>query len=299
MSKLPVILDTDIGGDIDDTWALATLLNSPELDLRLVTTCTGDTTYRAQIVARMLEIAGRTDVPIGVGPKTWDPPERERQADWVEGYNLASYPGAVHADGVQALIDTVMAAGDVAPALQPVIIAIGPLTNLAVALAWEPRIAERCRVIGMQGSVHVGYDGSSEIHAEYNVKADVPAAQAVFTAPWDLFITPLDTCGLVRLRGEAYRAVHESADPLAHAVIQNYQAWAGCMDLTESSVLYDTVAVYLAFAEDLCEVEPRRLVVDDEGFTRVDEKGKEVRCALAWKDLPAFERLLTERLIRR
>ena len=40
---LPVILDTDIGGDIDDTWALAMLLRSPELDLRVGTTCTGDT----------------------------------------------------------------------------------------------------------------------------------------------------------------------------------------------------------------------------------------------------------------
>jgi len=62
--KTPVILDTDIGGDIDDTWALAMMLKSPELDVKLVVTATGDTTYRAKIVARMLEIGGRTDVPV-------------------------------------------------------------------------------------------------------------------------------------------------------------------------------------------------------------------------------------------
>ena len=65
--KIPVILDTDIGGDIDDTWALAMMLKSPELDVKLVVTDTGNTTYRAKIAAKMLEIAGRTDVPVGVG----------------------------------------------------------------------------------------------------------------------------------------------------------------------------------------------------------------------------------------
>lgn len=65
--RIPVILDTDIGGDIDDTWALAMLLNSPELDLKLVVTDTGNTTYRAKVAAKLLEVAGRTDVPIGIG----------------------------------------------------------------------------------------------------------------------------------------------------------------------------------------------------------------------------------------
>ena len=64
MNKIPVILDTDIGGDIDDTWALAMVLKSPELDLKLVVTDTGNTTYRACVTAKMLEVAGRTDVPV-------------------------------------------------------------------------------------------------------------------------------------------------------------------------------------------------------------------------------------------
>ena len=49
--RIPVILDTDIGNDIDDTWALGQLLNSPELDLKLVLTSTGDTEYRARVAA--------------------------------------------------------------------------------------------------------------------------------------------------------------------------------------------------------------------------------------------------------
>jgi len=104
---IPVILDTDIGDDIDDTWALALALKSPELDVKLVVTDFGNTEQRAKLVARVLELAGRTDIPIGIGIKENDDPGP--QADWVKGYDLAKYPGRVLKDGVQALVDTAMA----------------------------------------------------------------------------------------------------------------------------------------------------------------------------------------------
>ena len=65
---IDVILDTDIGDDIDDTWALAMLLRSPELRLRLVLTAgPGHHDGRALLVADILAVDGRTDVPIGLG----------------------------------------------------------------------------------------------------------------------------------------------------------------------------------------------------------------------------------------
>ena len=66
-AKIPVILDTDIGDDIDDTWALTMMLNSPELDVKLVIGDYGKPVYRGKILAKMLEAAGRTDVPVGLG----------------------------------------------------------------------------------------------------------------------------------------------------------------------------------------------------------------------------------------
>ena len=66
MSK-PVVLDTDIGFDVDDVWALAFMLKCPELDVKLITTNTGDTEYSAALIGKMLEIAGRTDISIGIG----------------------------------------------------------------------------------------------------------------------------------------------------------------------------------------------------------------------------------------
>ena len=77
--RLPVVLATDIGTDIDDTWALAMLLRSPELDLKLVLTETGDPRYRAAVAAKFLEAAGRSDVPIGLGD------------DWPSSRSVARY----------------------------------------------------------------------------------------------------------------------------------------------------------------------------------------------------------------
>ncbi|HEC38499.1 MAG TPA: nucleoside hydrolase, partial [bacterium] len=58
--KIPVILDTDIGMDIDDTWALGLILKCPELDVKLITTSSDNTTIKAKLVAKFLEIAERT-----------------------------------------------------------------------------------------------------------------------------------------------------------------------------------------------------------------------------------------------
>jgi inosine-uridine nucleoside N-ribohydrolase len=290
--KTPVILDSDIGDDIDDTWALGLLLSSPELDLKLVVTDYANTEYRAKIVARLLEIARRTDVPVGIGIKSSD--SVGPQAPWVKDYDLARYPGRVQRDGVQALIDTIMKSPE------PVtLICLGPVPNIKAALQREPAIAGRARFVGMHGSVRKGYDGAAKPSAEYNVKCDPDAFRRALSAPWSVTITPLDTCGLVRLEGKEYASVRDSAKPLTRAIIDNYRIWCGDKQRnadTASSVLFDTVAVYLAISEKLATMEDVNLSVTDDGFTVIDPKGKKTHCALAWKDLPAFRTFLLQRL---
>jgi inosine-uridine nucleoside N-ribohydrolase len=293
--KIPVILDTDIGDDIDDTWALALLLKSPELDLKMVVTDYGNTVYRAKIVAKLLEVAKRTDVPVAVGIRQGD--GVGGQAKWVADYDLARYPGKVHKDGLSAMLKLIRESP------RPItLLCIGPMPNIKKALEREPKIVERVRFVGMQGSVRKGYDGNPRPDAEYNVKADVLAAQRAMSAAWPMTITPLDTCGLVRLRGAKYRKVADSADPLARAVIENYRLWrkAGnsqdAGEIRESSILFDTAAVYLAFADKLLNKEPLKIRVTDDGFTRIDPRGTIIQCATSWKDLAAFEDLLVARL---
>jgi len=141
--KIPVIFDTDICDDIDDTWALAMLLQSPEFDVKLITTAVRNTPSKAKVVARFLETVGRTDIPIGIGVQHNE--DRHRQQAWIEDYELSSYPGKIYEDGVQALIDTIMKSRR-----KIKLVAVGPLPNIAAALEREPKIAEKAEFVGMQ-----------------------------------------------------------------------------------------------------------------------------------------------------
>jgi inosine-uridine nucleoside N-ribohydrolase len=302
-TRVPVILDTDIGTDIDDTWALAQLLRSPELDLKLVLTDTGDTRYRAAVAAKLLEAAGRTDVPVGIGRNLGPMNEDERNlAPWINGYDLAKYPGRVHADGVGALIELVMQSSE------PVtIIAIGAVPNLVEALKREPGIAAKCRFVGMHGSFDRGYDNSLEPVAEANVKGNPAALRTVLAAPWrDILLTPLDTCGLVELRGASYHAIWcATGDQTLRAVIESYcifaprVKWMRCdYFATRSTTLFDCVAVYLASSEEWVETETVSFRITDDGFTRRSADGPlKARVALRWKNLDAFEKYLASRLL--
>ena len=301
--RTPVVLDTDIGGDIDDTWALAMMVNSPELDVKMVLSEHGDTLYRAKVAARFLQTVGRADVPVGIGIATphlllndWNPQEA-----LVRDYDLGSYPGKVLTDGVGALVDLVMGSSE-----SITLIAIGPLTNIAAALERQPKIASKVRFVGMDGNIREPFLKEVRVVPEYNVKVDVPASQRVFTAPWDMTITPLDTCGKVVLSGDRYAKLRRSESPMARAVMQNYKAWVQYLSTKtdmdplkyerESSILFDTVAVYLAMDDRFLNMETLGVRVMADGLTSVDEDAKKIRCAMTWKDIEAFEDFLVERI---
>ncbi|MFO1053113.1 MAG: nucleoside hydrolase [Planctomycetota bacterium] len=294
---IPVIFDTDIGDDIDDTWALGFLLQCPELELKLAVGDNGKPEYRAKLLAKFLATTGHGDAPVGLGLEVGED-RSARQAAWLGDYQLAQYPGPVLRDGVQAIIDTILASDRMVT-----VIAVGPTQNIAEALRREPRIAQRARFVGMQGSVRVGYEGRSQIAAEYNVAVAPTACGETFAAPWPVTITPLDTCGLVALDEKAYAQVARSHDAVAAAIVANYEAWAiaGGADARRapqrSTTLFDTVAVWLAFDHSLCGMERLGIRVDAQGFTREDPNAKSIDVATSWSDRVAFERLLVTRLI--
>src|SRR5438876_10868186 len=76
---IPVLLDTDIGTDLDDVFALALILASPEVDLRAVTTVGGDAHTRARVVCRFLEAVGRAEVPVASAQPARPTPDRSEQ----------------------------------------------------------------------------------------------------------------------------------------------------------------------------------------------------------------------------
>ena len=300
---IPVIIDTDVGTDVDDMWALAFALRCPELDIRLITTCTGNVEYRAALVAKLLEVAGRTDIPIGLGLSLDAAPEPQKA--WIEDYQLDLYPGVVLKDGVGAICDTVNQSEN------PVtLIAIGPLPNIAAALQRAPSIIENSKFIGMHGSLRIGYLGAPKPMKEYNVKQHALSCKSVFEADWVKEITPLDTCGNIILTGDNFQRVRNSADDLVRAVIENHLIWYEAVASSpvvgpfikkmdpqiQSSILYDCVAIYMAFSSDGLVYEKLPITITEDGKTLIDDDGSVVNCATSWSDIEAFYSFLSARL---
>ena len=96
---IPVIYNSDTGDAIDDSRALCILPSCPELDVKLAVGDQGKPEYRAKLFAKFLEIARRTDIPIGIGLARGESGSGP-QGRWVADYNLKSYAGTIHKDGV-------------------------------------------------------------------------------------------------------------------------------------------------------------------------------------------------------
>lgn len=301
----PVVFATDIGGDIDDTWALAHILRTKELDLKMVLTETGEAKYRAKVAAKVLQVAEREDVIVGLGKDFGIMPDSDRhQGQWVKNYKLSDYKGTVEQDGVRAFIDLVESSKETVT-----VIAVGPVPSLAAAIEKRPDIAKKCDFFGMFGSFYLGYDGSKEISAEYNVANNVDAFRVVIGAEWkSITLTPLDTCGMFYLSGEEYQEIwRATSDPLLNAVIENYCLWAPrvpwihCDFFThKSSTLFDDVAVYMSYNGKLLNYELLRFDLTRDGKTIVSLNGEfEANVATSWKDINDFSRFLTTRLLRK
>jgi len=296
--KIPVILDTDIGMDIDDTWALGFLLKCPEFDVKLITTASNDTMIKAKLIAKFLEIAGRTDIPIGIGPS--ENHEKGSLYNWVKDYELSKYSGTVHENGMDALCSTIMNSPD------PItLIAIGPLGTVAGALKMNPNITKNARFIGMHGSIRIGYGGAPSPHPEYNVIHDIQSCREVFHAPWKKTITPLDTCGNIVLSGDNFKRIMNCDNTIVKLIKENFEIWAKELgktklitEVNKTSILFDTVAIYLGFSEELLNIEDLEIEVTEKGITKVSENGNNIRCATSWKNVQAFKDLLVNRLVK-
>jgi len=250
-------LDTDLGTDFDDAWALTYLLSRSKpgdadrlFDFKLVQVSTFNTTKRALIAARMMHDVGRYDVPIAVGLYTGE--DSMAQFGAVGGYSLAQFAadGGTVLDGTQALADLMRAATPAAPLI---VVEIAPATSLGGVVWAEPALAANTIVVAMSGAVFHGYGNSSVPDAEYNVKENVTASQKLYAAQWlsPLATAPLDTSGLLRCSAPEYNVLQAGANaaaPYAAMLLRNYGIWCGCdpAKQLQTDILYDAQAAYQA-----------------------------------------------------
>ena len=225
MSLRPILLDTDIGSDVDDALALALILAEPgALELVAITTVSGDTRLRARIAARLLGVAGKTRVDVCAGEEA----PLLRPANrfvWFghEGKSLPDGPDAAFSD--ESAPERIARAARERPGLE--LVAIGPLTNLARALALDPKLPERVAGLSvMGGHVRRVSLGGKELPPgiDYNLCSDPEATVAVLGAG---FRTTLVTADVTLQTWMGPRDVERLArgGPLARALVPMIRVW--------------------------------------------------------------------------
>ena len=193
MPEFPIIIDTDPG--IDDALAILLALASPEIELQALTTVAGNvrlelTTLNA---LKLCALAGRPDLPVYAGCQ--EPLARTLitgEVHGTTGMDGADLPPprakAQNPHAVDWLIETLSAA---APGSQT-LIPIGPLTNIATALARKPGIAKALREVVIMGGATPRIGGNMSPYAEFNIFVDPEAAATVFASGLPITLVPLD-----------------------------------------------------------------------------------------------------------
>ena len=223
------------------------------------------------MACKLLHLTGKTQIPVSVGRKTHD--HRDYQFSWAEDfvdYKPIAQPAA------DFLVDNIKRhSGDVT------LIAVGPLQNVADALRKEPDLGRHLkRVVLMSGNVYKSAWNPQPI-AEWNVVSSTKDSQLVYGAGLPLTIVPLDSTTLVTLKEEERDRVRKHDSPLTHSLECLYRLWLDSPN--NRMTLHDQMAVAETArpGEFFARRETLPILVDDQGFTRIDkEKGKPVQVCL-------------------
>ena len=247
-----VILDTDPG--VDDAMALFFLLRSHELELEAVTTVFGNvdveqTTRNALI---LLDIAGRPDIPVARGAGRPLMPHRQRQLGGAvvhgdNGLGGAALPRPSRSAGTQRAAELIVERVMAAPG-EVTLIAVGPLTNVALATCLEPRIVEHVReLIVMGGAATV--PGNVTPLAEANFHNDPEAAAIVVAAGYRFVLVGLDVTLEANIRPEQVDALKVRGGEVGafiHAIAAHYGGHYARLRGRAEFPMHDAAAVLYA-----------------------------------------------------
>jgi inosine-uridine nucleoside N-ribohydrolase len=255
-----VILDTDIGTDVDDCLALALLLASPELKLEGVTCVYGDVDLRVHMAEKLLALRGLKDVPVRAGARKPLLGLREVYWEGHEGQGLLTEADHQKAISPEFAPDFLVRSIMENPG-QIHLIAIGPLTNVALAFLKEPSLAKNLSHLTVMGGVLRGMHDLSLPYAEHNIKCDPEAAHIVFSSGAPISLIPLDTTVQVRVTSEGLERIRAAGTPFHEAIagqVERYprfqaQGWTN---------LHDPLAAASVIRPNLVEFTPLHLDVE-------------------------------------
>jgi purine nucleosidase len=299
-----IILDTDIGTDVDDILALILLLNSPEAELLGITTAYGDTQLRARIAYQVLALSGKTQIPIAAGnPSTLG----KRDIFWPghEGCNLdPSIPQKVttQTSAEDFILETINRhPGEVS------VVAIAPLTNLAGAILKSPQTMQQVKQIYVMGA-NFDMRNSDFPLAEHNIASDPEAAQIVFDSGLPIVLFPLDVTTKMPFEIKKMDQLRGSAHGLAQLLYAELKTWMQFVKNRfgrDSTYMHDPLTVAgLLNPEIITKSNQMRLNVETQGVLStgivvpvLHHHQPNIRVVLD-VDLLTFEKLFFERVIQ-
>jgi purine nucleosidase len=320
---IPVVIDTDIGADPDDALALILALASPEIDVRGVTIVSGDVAWRGRMAARLLGMAGRPDVPIFLGEGASLDPTHQASMLGTEAQGLLDLPY----DGPEATIqptpatDWLLAESRRAPFH---LVAIGPLTNVAVALDRDPGFRHRLLGLTAMGGLldpqtmpeawqrDIAQRGAAA-WPDYNTTSDPTAALTTARLGSPMTWVPLDVTMRAPLRQKS-RDMLPDDRPLGFALGRMIDHWHAYWFPTALpspydrspvpadavAILHDPLAVAALFAGDWLRPRETRLAygIEDDIF-RMHEDVTGTLATIADRiDGAAFEAFCMARILR-
>lgn len=283
-----IIIDTDIGDDVDDAFAIVLALRSPELEILGITTTFGDTETRAKLVDRLLGEVNRLDIPVAIGTPTPTPANNHfTQRRYAEGAHFARVS---HPKAVDFILEQIRRYPG-----QITLVAIGPLMNVGAVIDKDPETFRKLRrVVLMGGSIYRGYGDTGYFpshgpQAEWNIVNDIPSAQKLFSSGVPLYVMPLDSTQL-KLDEVRREILFRSDTPLTDALTLLYHEWG-----QETPTLFDVMTVAYILNPKLCPVRAMRIHADDKGFTRPEDGAPNAQVCLD-SDAEAFFRLYISRV---
>ena len=257
-----IILDTDIGDDIDDALALAFAIMSGKIDVLGVTTVFKNAAQRAELTCCLLEALGRTDLPVytGIGKTLlqsipdWEQvaeSHRPRQMEVLARQQPSIQPKQESA--INFIIDTVMASdGDIT------LVPIGPFTNIAAAFILEPRLAQKTKICMMGGA-------TDRVRPEWNALCDPEATRVVFGTGVPITMVGLDVTTKCIMSYDQVKAVGAVERPINQICFDLIHLWGG--DNPEPRpTLHDPLALATLIDPTFCETHEMRIEVE----TRAD-----------------------------
>lgn len=244
--KHSVLVDTDIGDDIDDAIALALILQSPEIDLQGITTVYGDTRQRARLAQYLLHIFGCEDVRVAAGIETPIQP-RHRPSGVPQAAVIDQrvvLPTISTLSGPELIIETALAQRG-----RLTILCFGPLTNIATALRLEPALFMAIRDIVIVGGT------SSFPFPDWNIRSDARAAQIALGTGIPVTMLGWDITMRCQLREGDITRLHNSHSRQTQFLSHLLEVWKRHHSRWQPDLpyLHDAVGVVALCAPELLE----------------------------------------------